>query len=87
MTPNRRKFIKDTAMAAFGTGLVSMIPLDLLAQKRRISPNEKLVIGLIGCNSMGFADAYDLLLQPDIELAAMCDIDSNVLETRIKGRS
>jgi predicted dehydrogenase len=84
MISNRRKFIKDTSLAAFGTGLVSVIPLDLLAQKMKISPNDKLVIGLIGCNSMGFADAHDLLLQPGVELAAMCDIDNSVLENRIK---
>jgi len=83
MSPNRRKFIKDAAVTAFGTGLFSMIPIDLLAQKQKISPNEKLVIGLIGCNSMGFADAQDLLLQPEVELAAMCDIDDNVLNEKV----
>jgi predicted dehydrogenase len=84
MITNRRKFIKNSAVAAMGTGLFSIIPADLLAQKKRISTYEKLVIGLIGCNSMGFADAHDLLLQPEVELAAMCDIDDNVLEDKVK---
>jgi len=82
MTQNRRNFIKNAAAAAFGTGIISIIPQNLLAERKKVSPNEKLIFGLIGCNSMGFADAKDFLIQPDVELAAMCDVDSNVLETR-----
>lgn len=80
----RRNFIQKSAITTFGVSLAPAVPVNLLAHKKRIPPNEKLVIGLIGCNSMGFADAHDLLLQPDIELAAMCDIDSNVLDNRMK---
>jgi hypothetical protein len=47
----RRHFILKTAITTFGVSLAPAIPVDLLAQKIRISPNEKLVIGLIGCNS------------------------------------
>jgi predicted dehydrogenase len=80
----RRQFLHHAALTAFGVSLTPVIPADLLAMKRRISPNEKLVIGLIGCNNMGFYDARDFLLQPEVVLAAMCDVDKNVLETRSK---
>jgi hypothetical protein len=80
----RREFIQNAALTAFGVSLAPVIPADLLARRKRISPNEKLIIGLIGCKNMGFSDARDFLLQPEVELAAMCDVDKNVLETRTK---
>ncbi len=66
-------------MATAGTA--SALPSSLLASGR-VSPSDKLVIGLIGCNSMGFVDARDMLKMPGVELAAMCDVDQNVLEER-----
>jgi predicted dehydrogenase len=80
----RRQFIQNTSLAAFGVSLTPVIPAELLARKKQISPSDKLILGLIGCRSMGFADAQDLLLQPDVELAAMCDVDSGILESRVK---
>lgn len=78
----RRDFIHNTVLTAFGVSLAPVIPADLLVQKRRISPNEKLIVGLIGCKNMGFHNARDFLLQPEVVLAAMCDVDNNILEAR-----
>lgn len=39
------------------------------------SPNEKLVIGLIGCGGMGAANMRNLMNFPDVEVAALCDVD------------
>jgi len=80
----RREFIHNAALTAFGVSLTPVIPADLLARRRMISPNEKLIVGLIGCRNMGFHNARDFLLQPEVELAAMCDVDKNVLEARTK---
>lgn len=77
----RRKFIQSTSATIAGA---SLLPGPLLAQRKRISPNDKLVVGLIGCRGMGFADAKDFLLEPGVELAAMADIDKKVLEDRTK---
>jgi predicted dehydrogenase len=79
----RRQFLNNAAITAFGVSLTPVVPSELLLRKKRISPNEKLIIGLIGCNSMGFYDARDLLLQPEVELAAMCDIDDSVLDKKV----
>lgn len=75
MNTNRRNFIRTTALAtaAFGT-----FPTILKAG----SANEKVVVGLIGCNGMGFSNLTAILKQPDTECAALCDIDRNVLEKR-----
>jgi len=79
---SRRSFIRETALTAFGVSLASAIPVDLLAQKRRISASDKLTVGLIGCKGMGFANLKDFLLQPDVECAALCDVDKGILEAR-----
>jgi len=81
---SRRNFIKETALSAFGVSLTAAIPADLLALKRSIPPSDKLIVGLIGCKDMGFTDIRDFLLQPDVECAAMCDVDRNILESRTK---
>jgi predicted dehydrogenase len=41
------------------------------------SPNDKLVIGLVGCGGMGAANMRNLMAFPDVSVAAVCDVDSN----------
>jgi predicted dehydrogenase len=40
-----------------------------------VSPNEKVVVGLIGCGGMGRANLHDFMRLPDFEIAAVCDVD------------
>ena len=77
---NRRTFIKNTALTTAGVGLASSIPLAMNSFK---NANEKLVCGLIGANGMGFSDLKAFLGQPNTECAAICDVDSNVLNRRL----
>ena len=44
--------------------------------------NDKIVVGLIGCNGMGFNNLKAFLDQPNVECLALCDVDRNVLESR-----
>ena len=68
MTPlNRRTFLG--ASAAWTAGLA------LADEKKQVSPNEKVVVALIGCGGMGRADLHDFMKLPDFEIAALCDID------------
>ena len=47
---NRRNFVKNASIMAFGAAL----PLEAIAEmRRRISPNDKIQVGLIGANGMG----------------------------------
>jgi predicted dehydrogenase len=41
------------------------------------SPNEKLVLGLIGCGGMGAANMRNLMNFDDVAVAAICDVDDN----------
>lgn len=87
MPSNRRKFLKSATQLAAGLGLAAMPPAtmarSLLHQPRaRFSPNATLRVGLIGCNSMGWADLSSALKQEGVECLALCDVDSNVLQRR-----
>ena len=81
MPTNRREFVKRSAAATAVIGLSS--PFSTLSG-RILGANEKLVCGAIGVNGMGFADLTAFLDLPDTECAALCDVDQNVLQKRIK---
>ena len=76
MNTNRRNFIKNTAVAA---AAVSVAPTLLNACS---SPSEKITVALIGCRSMGWSDLDAFLKQENVECAALCDVDSKILEER-----
>lgn len=57
--------------------------LEAAAWKKRISPNDKLQIGVIGCNGMGWSNTNSHLKMQDVDLVAICDVDSNVIEKRL----
>ncbi|RAJ07471.1 Gfo/Idh/MocA family protein [Arenibacter echinorum] len=83
MIQNRRKFIKKGSLLAMGTGAAFLFPMELLASIRRnISPNDKIGVGLIGCNGMGFSDLTSMLKMSEIEVVALCDVDDSVLKKR-----
>lgn len=76
MKPNRRTFIRNSAMA---TAAIGTFPTILHAG---FSANEKVVVGLVGCLGMGFNNLKTFLAQPNVECGALCDVDRNVLEER-----
>ena len=41
-----------------------------------VAANDKIVLGLIGCGGMGAADMRELMNKPEVEVAALCDVDS-----------
>ena len=75
---SRRTFLKSSGTAAAGIGLIS----SLSGAMASCSANEKVNVGLVGCNGMGFADLNTFLKYPQVECIALCDIDENVLNRR-----
>lgn len=76
----RRQFVTRGSLYMAGLGSSFLFPVELLAGMRRtISPNDRVQVGLIGCNGMGFADLLSLLKQSDVEVVALCDVDARVL--------
>lgn len=59
---------------------IGAFPIILKASK--ISANDTVVVGLIGCKGMGFSNLKAFLNQPGVECGALCDVDVNVLNER-----
>ena len=80
MTQSRRRFLAHSAAA--GAGLATMSAADYLVQAAQSAPTDRIGIGVIGCNGMGFSDLRSLLKRPEAECVALCDVDADVLAKR-----
>ena len=78
MVHSRRRFLTHSATASAGVAMLS--PADLWAMQS--APTDRIGIGVIGCNGMGFSDLSSLLKLPEAECVALCDVDANVLGKR-----
>ena len=77
----RREFIQSSSTYLAGLGVASFLPHDLLGSK--VSAADKVRIGAIGINGMGWSDLMSLLKDPRAECVALCDVDKNVLDKRV----
>jgi predicted dehydrogenase len=78
---NRRKFIHAASVA--GTSFVLAPQLGKAAGFFRGSPNEKVVIGMMGTHSRGLYLAQNFAKLPNAEIGYVCDVDSNVVASTI----
>lgn len=84
MSYSRRTFLKSGSALAVGAGMASFVPLELLAsQRKRVSPGDRINVGAIGINGMGWSDLNALMKNPEINVVALCDVDENVLRKRV----
>jgi len=79
----RRKFLANSSKLLAASGLASFMPLELMARRHTISPNEQLNIGVIGCKGMGWSNMRSLLKMPEVNCVALCDVDQGVLDQRV----
>ena len=75
----RRDFLQQTSVLTAGLAMLSRAPAVGLAA----SPNEKVRVGIIGCNGRGMAHIAGYLALPNAEIAYVCDVDSRALEKGI----
>ncbi|WP_422860504.1 Gfo/Idh/MocA family protein [Flagellimonas sp. S174] len=76
--------MKKSTLLATGVGASFFFPVELLATlRKRVSPNDQIQVGLIGCKGMGFANLLSMLKISDVQVVALCDVDKNVLESRV----
>ena len=75
----RRDFLRQTAL--LGAGL-TISPFFIKAGNAGVGANDKIGVGLIGCNGMGFEDLKAFLRNPEVECIALSDIDESVLNNR-----
>ncbi len=77
MNSDRRKFIKNSALATAAIGTFPTI------MNACASPAEKVRVALIGCRSMGFSNLRSFLKEDNnVDCVALCDVDSEILESR-----
>lgn len=80
---NRRNFIQKSAQAGAGLALTAALPWQALAQqKQSVAASDKIRVGVIGVNGMGWSNLTSMNKIPEVQVVALCDVDSNVLNWR-----
>lgn len=83
MTYSRRKFLHQSGRTLATAGLVSALPWEGFTKTQgRVSQNDTINLGVIGVNGMGWSNTKSFLKIPGINLAAVCDVDENVIAKR-----
>jgi predicted dehydrogenase len=73
---SRRQFLGNSALAA-AAAAVSSIPVLGSELRRPVGPNDRLRIATIGVKGRGLEHLSQWSKMPDVEVAAICDIDEN----------
>lgn len=76
----RRTFLRQSSLAAAGAALAA--PLAAGETSERVSPNEKIRLGIIGANNMGWSNMIAFFKIPGVTCAAIADVDQAVLDRR-----
>ncbi len=82
----RRDFARNASLIAAGIYSPQIIASNF-SINTNTKANETLNIGVIGCNGMGWSDVNSLLKQSDVNLVAICDVDQNVIKSRLSDYS
>ena len=80
----RRTFLEHAALATTGLWLGGCATSSLTPRARRIAPDEKMRIGCIGIGGQGGSVTADLATFPDVQIAALCDVDQTYAAKNIK---
>jgi len=79
---NRRDFIKTTART--GAGLAALGGISFFPKPERIfGANDRVRVAIVGVHGQGWAHVERYAEMPDVEIAAICDVDENVTAQRL----
>jgi predicted dehydrogenase len=82
---NRRSFLQQGSALAGGAILLSAFDNKAFSMiRQRVSPSDQINVGAIGLNGMGWADLSAAVKLPGVNVVALCDVDKNVLDRRMK---
>jgi nitrate reductase beta subunit len=73
---SRRDFLKQGSVLTAGLATLG----SAVSVRAAKSPNEKVVIAIVGCNNRGMAHIAGYLPLPNAEIAYICDVDSRAVE-------
>jgi len=77
---HRRDFLaRSTALASGTLGAASVLTAQRSA--RAVSPNEKIVLGIVGVRGRGYALSMGFVQRPDCEVAYLADVDTSLFGT------
>ncbi len=79
---NRRDFLKSSASASAGFAALSGITF-MARPERVFGANDRVRVAVIGVHGQGFAHVEEYSKLPNVEVAAVCDVDENVLNQRL----
>jgi predicted dehydrogenase len=80
---DRRRFLQQSSAILGGATLLSAFDNKAFAiLKNRFPAADKVNIGAIGINGMGWANVTSALKVPGVNIVALCDVDKNVLDKR-----
>lgn len=84
MTNHRRKFLRTSGSLLLGSAMLPAAGNELLtAFPFRTSAADRLNVGVIGVNGMGWSDLQAILKIDGVKCVALCDVDDNVLQKRV----
>lgn len=75
---DRRDFLKQTTLMAAGTIAAGAMPA-----LSNAATNNRVRVGIIGCNARGMRHIAGYLEAPNVEIAYICDVDKNVMDKGI----
>lgn len=75
-TVTRRQFLKQSATASAALAVWGGAG----AHRAHAGPNDKLIVGIMGCNGRGMAHIAEFLAVPNVEIAYVCDVDRRAVE-------
>ncbi len=79
---NRRDFLKTSARA--GAGMAALSGVTFLAHPERVfGASDRVRIAVVGLHGQGWSHVEEYCHMKDVELAAYCDVDENVLDQRL----
>lgn len=78
-TVTRRELLGKIGIVSGGLATAAILPVhaEPIRRTRKIGANEKLTLALIGCGGMGANDMRQLMKKPEVQIAALCDVDKD----------
>ncbi len=80
---SRRQMLLDSMFAAAATAAAGFVaPPAVQAQQRRVGPNDKLRVAILGVNNRGQTHIANFVRRPDCDIVAVVDPDESVGRTK-----
>ena len=83
MEINRREFLKSGAKT--GAGLAALGGITWITDPKKVfGANDRVQVAIIGLHGQGFAHVHQYSKIPTAQIAAICDVDENVMGDKLK---